>query len=179
MSGNNSATRSKKVFNIVGNIIFTIILLFIILALFSAIHTRIKGEEPSIFGHKLYYVASGSMTPTIPVGSLVIIKETDANGIKNSDVITFKGSSNTVVTHRVVEVSKDKQSFTTRGDANNTNDPLPVVSGNLIGKVVIHIPFIGYLLQFLKTKYGLVVIIAVITFMLILNLLPKEKENKL
>ena len=119
------------------------------------------------------------MTPTLPVGSLVIVKEIDASGIKVSDIITFKGSSGTAVTHRVVEVPKDKKSFTTRGDANNTNDPLPVVSENLIGKVVIHIPFIGYLLQFLKSKYGLVVITAVIAFMIILNLLPKQKVNKL
>lgn len=179
MSGNNAGIRSRKIFNVIGNIIFTVILLIIILALFSTILTRIKGEEPSLFGYKLYYAASGSMTPTIPVGSLIIVKETDINGIQNSDIITFKGSGNTVVTHRVVEISNEKRSFTTRGDANNTNDPLPVISGNLIGKVVVHAAYIGYLLEFLKTKYGLVVSIAVITFMIILSLLPKQKENKI
>ena len=61
MSGNKSPVKLKKVLNIVENTVFTIILLFIILTLFSTAYSRIKGKEPSVLGHKLYYVASGSM----------------------------------------------------------------------------------------------------------------------
>ncbi|MDV3428111.1 MAG: signal peptidase I [Bacillota bacterium] len=169
----------KKCTRIIGNIIFYTFMLIIVFELIITLTTKVRGEEPSLLGYKLYYVASGSMTPALPVGSLIIVRETDAAGIKNSDIITFKGVSGTVITHRVVEVFNDKKSFKTRGDANNTNDPMPVALGNVLGKVVLHIPYVGYLMNFFKTRYGLIVIAAVITYMMILNLvLPKQKLEK-
>ena len=128
----------------------------IIFVLFTTMQAHMRGEDPTIFGYQFYYVASGSMTPTIPVGSLIAVRDTDYINIENKDIVTFRGLGNTLVTHRVREVSENGQSFITRGDANNIDDPIAVTMETLVGKVVFHLPYVGYFLKFLKSAYGVV-----------------------
>ena len=169
--------KKNKGYRSITNTFFLVLMLFMAFVLLTTVQTHIRGEDPALLGYQFYYVASGSMTPTIPVGSLIVVRDTNYINIENEDIVTFKGLGNTLVTHRVREVSGDGQSFITRGDANNMDDPMPVTVEKLVGKVVFHIPYVGYLLKFLKSQYGLVVLITFLILTLIMGLVSRGKKR--
>ena len=110
---------------------------------------------PSFGGLKCYSVVSGSMAPSLPVGSAVYIKSKSPEKIREGEIITdCTEQGKTVITHRVVESNREKQQFITKGDANNSCDPKPVSWKNLQGSVVFCIPFAGYALNFLGSRNG-------------------------
>ena len=125
----------------------------------------IKGEQASIFGYRFYHILTGSMEPTIPTGSNVLVKEVDPYALKKGDIITFiskdaaiYGSANT---HRIISVEKDDSGSTyyvTRGDANKLADSVPVYPEDVQGKVVFHMNsrFFSNFWGFLHTGPGFV-----------------------
>ena len=132
---------------------------------------------PRFVGYETFAVISGSMEPNMPVGAIVYAKEADFNDIKVGDAITFHANEKTIVTHRVIEVDKDNKQFTTKGDANNVQDADPVKYGNVIGKVGLTIPLLGYLSMYIKTPLGIAGICAIIFVLLFLNFLPSILEK--
>lgn len=158
----------KKVLKVIGNIIFYGLLLSFILISGIMLKAKSSGVQPSIFGNKFYIVLTGSMSPTIKVGDLVVVKEVKPEDIKENDIITFgSNSSDNITTHRVKEVLNDGQdiSYVTQGDANNVEDPMPVESDVLLGKVNKVIPSVGTILlwiqkNIMKILAGFIAIIA-------------------
>ena len=116
---------------------------------------------PRVFGAGAYHVTSGSMEPFIPVDSLVIAQKTDPETLQSGDVIAFY-EDGTVITHRVVENDTGNRQITTKGDANNVEDFSPVSYENVIGKVNIHIPYIGAVLEALSTMAGKIAMICLV-----------------
>ncbi|MGO1470530.1 MAG: signal peptidase I [Tissierella sp.] len=159
----------KNIFKILEQIIFYIVILALILMIIFVIQNRSSNEAPSIFGHRFYIVQSGSMEPILGVGSLIVVKEMEAKDIEVNDVISYKPNGETVVTHRVVNIENEKAlKFTTRGDANNADDPNPLNGSNIIGKQIFVIPYLGRLLAFVKTRVGLVVVMIIPASLIIL-----------
>ena len=76
---------------------------------------------------QLLTVVSGSMQPTLSLGSLVLVVPRDADAVRVGDVITFSppGDNTRTVTHRIVDVQGrgDELVVHTRGDANPVADP--------------------------------------------------------
>jgi signal peptidase len=116
-----------------------------------------KKYEPLI---SLYTIISPSMEPNIRVYDVVITKKTNANDIKEGDVITFISTSTLgeglTITHRVKSVIKTENDvkFRTQGDNNDTPDSALVTSNNLLGKVVFTIPQLGRIQFLLQSKEG-------------------------
>lgn len=155
----------KKILKIFGYIlIIGVIALYLPIAL------------PSILSYQEYEVISGSMEPEYPVGSLVYVKAADFGEINEGDVIAFS-SSGTVITHRVVEVDTQNLQFTTKGDANEANDFLPVSYSNTLGLVKFHIAGIGVLAAFLAETTGKLISIVLIIFGFIMLELAKKLES--
>jgi signal peptidase I len=106
-------------------------------------------------------VQSGSMEPNIKTGSIVIIHS--QSSYKVGDVITFFFNSHdeTPTTHRVVKMGEDdgEARFTTKGDANENVDPGEIEEDAVMGKVLLSIPFVGYILDFAKKPIGFALII--------------------
>ena len=100
-------------------------------------------------------VLSGSMEPVLNVGGMVVIKPVETSEIEIGDIITFY-SGESLVTHRVLDVivGQNDISFTTKGDANEEPDLLPVPANSVVGQVVIDVPYLGYLAAFVKTRLG-------------------------
>ena len=91
-------------------------------------------------------VGSDSMSPKINRGDAVIIKKvTDKTVIKKGDIIAFQKDKKVIV-HRVQSVSKSKgkETFVTKGDANNAVDGNVVKRKQLKGVIKFKIPFIAY-----------------------------------
>lgn len=146
--------------------------------LLAAVTGFISFSFPQIYGLKCYGVVSGSMCPALPVGSAVYIQEKNPEEIEEGEIITFTTEEGgTVITHRVVENNKGQQVFITKGDANDNIDISPVKWKNLCGKVVLCIPFAGYLLKFLGSWNGkITAILFLLAFYLVAELL--EGKNK-
>lgn len=133
---------------------------------------------PNLIGYKSFAVISGSMEPNIPVGSIVYAKEADFNELEVGDVISYRLSGDTMVTHRIQEINTDDSTVITKGDANNSADPNPIASSNIVGKVAWSVPLIGYISIYAKTPLGIAAICGVVALIIILNYLPEVLEHE-
>lgn len=109
---------------------------------------------PRVMGWVPLTILSGSMEPTIPTGSQVVVAPVEgadgAAGVQVGDVITVMPypDDDTLVTHRVVartEAADGAVALTTQGDANASADPWTVTGTRLRGVVRYHVPYAGYL----------------------------------
>lgn len=122
-----------------------------------------------------YTIVSPSMVPNINVLDVIIItRVSDSSKIKVGDVITFNStdyrSSGVTVTHRVRKIEKTsdgKYLFTTKGDANNTEDATRQPFSSIYGKVLIRIPKLGYVQYILSSVLGWVCLIIIPTVLII------------
>ena len=163
----------RKVLNLAGALIL-VLLLMLVLPL----------TVPRLFGFQLYEIQTGSMVPALPVHSVIYVRLCEADAISVDDVITFRleSGSDQLMTHRVVDINEETQSFTTKGDANEAVDQTPVPFQNVTGKVLFHIPMLGTLAAALKTGPGLAACAAVFAVVVILWVLAdrlkvKEREQ--
>lgn len=112
---------------------------------------------PRVTGAATYAVLTGSMTPTMRPGTLVVVRPIDPADIATGDVITFMPKVNDpeVVTHRVVGLGFDaggETVFRTRGDANPVPDVRMVRGEQVVGKEWYSIPYLGYLTNLLSGR---------------------------
>lgn len=101
-------------------------------------------------GYRAFVIRTGSMTPTIPPMSLVVVRTGE---YAVGQVASFR-KGDTVVSHRVVERRPDG-SLTTKGDANATADALPVPVSDVIGEVVAHEDRVGFWVVYLRNPLTL------------------------
>lgn len=123
-------------------------------------------------GWKALSVATSSMSPVIPQGSLVIIHQVPPRSLKVGDVVTYINPANTkqTITHRIVATGTELglPAFTTKGDANNAVDR-QILGGNVVGKVVWHVPKLGTLTSWLRKPLGFALIIILPAILIIID----------
>ena len=113
-----------------------------------------------LVGLQVFNVISGSMEPTYSVGDLLYVKTVDPDSVKVGDPITFVLNEDLVVaTHRVVAVDSQNRLFTTKGDANETEDAAKVHFNNLVGVPVFAVPLLGYVSAYIQSPPGMYVAI--------------------
>lgn len=140
------------------------------LILVSAILVCLPAVVPRALGYEVFCVVSGSMEPEILVGSAVFVKDTAPEKIEKGDVVAFQ-SRDSVITHRVVLNHKVEGEFTTKGDANEGEDPNRVPYDALLGKVEYHVPMLGDVLAVLTGAVGKAYLLAYAACGAMLNLL--------
>ena len=117
--------------------------------------------------YNAYVVETGSMIPEILVKDVVLTKRVETEDIKVGDVITFISSDprlpDITITHRVVDIYTDPITgdieYQTQGDNNNTVDATLTPSSNVLGKVILKLPKLGYLQDFLVDMSGWIFVI--------------------
>jgi signal peptidase len=109
-------------------------------------------------GYHLYIVHTGSMTPTLLAGDVVLDGPPKAT-YRPGDVITFRHSDRTtdLVTHSVIDF-KDGV-IHTKGDANRTPDAWEIRPDQVQGVVVRRLPRLGYVFIFLRQPLGLAALV--------------------
>ena len=144
------------------------------LIMLAALVASLAFTIPRFIGMQTYVVVSGSMEPSIPVGSLVYAKHIEPKPLVPGDVIVFystdaslmKGgaASNEAIpiTHRVIENRVEDTEIITKGDANAKNDFSPVSYINVLGKVLAHVPGLGLLAAPFATSTGKIAVVMVI-----------------
>ncbi len=147
----------KKIFTIIINV-FLIVLIFVgCLLLFSIL--PIKNNI------KVLSVISGSMEPTIKTGSVILIKP--VSDYSMDEIITFKTPNakkeDDYTTHRVYKINDNTGSpvYMTKGDANDSPDGQTITKDKIIGKYYGGLPYLGYLISYIKTLPGLLCIIII------------------
>lgn len=169
--------KKRNIFRTIWTIIVNTILVFLVLVgiLVAVSLIPIRGN------YQILAVMSGSMAPTIPVGGLIVVKPESTYNV--NDIITFKTSGATRIkdftTHRLVEIKdkNDKKTFITKGDANKTNDMEMIDPTSVVGKEIFSIAGIGYLLGYIKTLPGLILIVIVPAVIIVYEEVNKIKRE--
>jgi signal peptidase I len=118
-------------------------------------------------------VSGESMLPTIPDGSFAIVKRDLSYDV--GDIIAYnysEGSLSKVVVHRIID--KSGSLFVLKGDNNRSVDPVNVHPDMIIGKVMLYLPYLGYLPILVKNPVVLLLTFAITAA----SLLPSEKASK-
>ena len=163
----------KIIYFITSAFMYTVLFLMLIVCFTTIIYVlefnrAMKNGTTPIPIFSSYVIASGSMTPNIKVNDLVINQRVKAYEIQVGDVITFLSesplSNGLTITHRVIAIIQSPDGsylFRTKGDANQTADEWLVPEKNIVGKVLVKIPYIGYIHSFLTNSYGFLIVLVI------------------
>jgi len=103
-------------------------------------------------------VLTGSMTPTISTGSLIVDVPVDPGTLRVGDIATYQVApgQREFITHRIVKIdtSTTPTTFIFKGDANRGADIKPVPASAIRGRVLLHVPYLGSLRDMMHTKSG-------------------------
>ncbi|HBL40950.1 MAG TPA: signal peptidase I [Ruminococcaceae bacterium] len=151
-----------RVFNIIYNFFAIVIVLFF---LFTSVI--------AVSGTKVYAVATGSMEPEISKGSVVFVRPQSAYQV--GDVITAFLTDEQTFTHRIVEM--DAEQVYTKGDANLTVDPIPTQQNRIVGKVLFHLPLLGFLALHFNVTGILIAFGAVLVILIVVRFVLAKKQK--
>lgn len=161
----------EKIFKVVTDILLFIIIIAIFFTIYAYYQKDIlKRDYISYFGYTFFEVASGSMSDTINIKDLVIIKIGN-DSLKVDDIVTYK-SNEDFITHRIISINDN--SIITKGDANNDSDR-PVDRNDVLGKVVFVIPSFGvYRLVLFDIRVIISVLVTLILFVIYFSIRKKS-----
>lgn len=133
--------------------------------------TLFAAVAPQLAGYRSFTVRSGSMTPAIETGDVVVTKPISPLAARVGDVVTFVDPEGTgkLFSHRVqsVRAAGDEVAFVTRGDANTSTEHWRVPAGGSIGRVAYRIPKIGYALSWIDSGPARLALIAIPALLLL------------
>ena len=125
------------------SLLVTLLLIMAVLLCLYVVIQVLSDGYVNIGGFMMFRVVTGSMEPTIHVGSLLVTRETDIGKIVVDDIICFRTQEaeiwGRIVTHRVVDrlaMADGSVMLMTKGDANLVSDSYYVSQDNFVGKVV-------------------------------------------
>lgn len=103
---------------------------------------------PALVGGSAMTVLTQSMEPTLPPGTLVVVKPTPADEVAVGDVVTYQIRSGeaAVVSHRVIAktYTDGEVTFLTQGDNNSAPDAEPVRAVQIRGTIWYSFPLLGW-----------------------------------
>ena len=150
--------KNNKILKIIGNIIYTIIFIIVLFILIIAILQRTTNNEITLFGYRIFVVATGSMAPEYNVGDVLVSKEVDSATIQVGDDIVYEGKEGSfkdkIVTHRVIMIEKENENYRiqTKGIANTKADP-EITQNEVIGKVIYKMELLSLLQRAMSNNY--------------------------
>lgn len=168
----------KRIRRILGGII-TGVLLAVLVGVFGLIimQRNSGGSIPHFGGYFVASVLSGSMTPHIDTGDVVVdrlLGPTQAEGLRVGQIVTYRlpqmyNGKPMLITHRIVGVvtvrsnatGKTSRLYQTKGDANNAPDAALVSPSQVVGVFSFRLPYAGYLSSFVHRPLGFGILIGI------------------
>lgn len=141
---------------------------------------------PRFFPYQALIVRSGSMTPTLPIGSVVFYHHESATSVRPGQIILFDepGRTDVRVTHRVHQIVHTPQGtyFVTKGDANGSVDPWRIRATGTGWVVSFDVPAIGYPLAYLSTTWARLLLVSIpaitLGLLLLVENLPLRRRSR-
>lgn len=162
----------KKIQELILNIIIFVLAVITIFVVYSFVQVNILNREyTNLFGYSLFKTETGSMTDTIEIGDIVIVK-LDKN-IKEEDIITF-WQEGSIVTHRIIEINGEE--IITKGDNNNSKDK-PIKKDDVIGRVV-HIIHDVKVWQRVFSDINVIIPLLITVFLIVILFSYKETSKE-
>ncbi|MBQ7385263.1 MAG: signal peptidase I [Ruminococcus sp.] len=159
----------KKFFDVLCWVVIAVLVISVIISVAS----RFMGTNPSLFGYSVFRVSSGSMSPELEVGDVILGKSVDdPMNIKVGDIVTYKGSgelSGKLITHKVIVAPEEVDGeimLQTKGVANEIADS-PINADRVVSVVISELKFLESFYNFFFSPWGLLVIIALIIIVFI------------
>lgn len=119
-------TPMQQIAHIGFNAVFWVLVSGLIVIMFTAFQSKREGNIPVVFGFSVFRVQTGSMVPTLPIGSFVVVRApANPAALTAGTITTFYRSDGMVVTHRIIEVLTAEDGtveYQTKGD-NPANSP--------------------------------------------------------
>lgn len=175
----------KKVKSFLFYLVVAVLVVFISLELFVP-DTTIK-----VFGFKSYVVTTQSMEPEINVFDIVVDRNFDVENLEVGDIITFRVDADydgekDVVTHYIADIIVDSEtgkiSFKTHRHFENEDDlyqdPWTIDSSDVLGQYWFTIPKLGYVVEFIKSPFGIAIIFLNIIIISGIVYLIKKKDSE-
>ncbi len=119
--------------------------------------------------YKVYVIHTGSMTPTIPSTSAVVVRE---GSFRIGQVVSFTHAGE-VITHRLVGRAPNGE-YRTKGDANATADPWTLDAGQIIGRVEYAPPKLGYWIVYFRSPAGIASLFAGLICLLLISSITED-----
>jgi signal peptidase len=133
--------------------------------------TLLAAVAPQLAGYRSFTVRSGSMTPAIETGDVVVTEPISPLAARVGDVVTFVDPEGTgkLFSHRVqsLRAEGDEVAFVTRGDANTSTEHWRVPADGSIGRVAYRIPKVGYALAWIDSGPARLALIAIPALLLL------------
>ena len=170
----------KIVYGTLKKIFFTILILYVV---FICVQ-RLSGNN-TVFGFRLFTVATGSMKGVYNVNDVIAVKDFDNKKLKVGDDIAFIGNrgglENKLVTHRIIKIEEESNGriFTTKGVKNSVEDP-SITESQILGKVVGVVPVVTQINHVVKSQLGFFCLIfCPLVLVIVLEILQTITDIKL
>lgn len=128
-----------------------------------------------------FVIQGASMEPEIPFGSLIVDAAVSPDAVQVGDVVTIRAKNGVVVSHRITRIAVlgGERYYEIKGDANRTPDPVLVPATAVMGRMAVHVSYLGYLVAMLGTSSGLISLLAMLAAGLLLIVLVEQVEEEL
>ena len=175
---------NNKIFKIVYGTLKTIFFIILILYVVFICVQRLSVNN-TVFGFRLFTVATGSMKGVYNVNDVIAVKDFDNKKLKVGDDIAFVGNrgglENKLVTHRIIKIEEESngRNFTTKGVKNSVEDP-SITESQILGKVVGVVPVVTQINHVVKSQLGFFCLIfCPLVLVIVLEILQTITDIKL
>ncbi|SJZ40669.1 signal peptidase I [Anaerorhabdus furcosa] len=169
----------KRISHILFNILLAVLFMY---SFFSFLYPE---QTYKIIGFKIFSILTDSMDPTIPPGSMVLIKKIDdPSRLPINTIITFNADrlgEKIVLTHRLAKIETEEDGkirYYTQADGYYGLDSYETYADDLIGQYVLHIPYLGKIGLFLQSFFALVMMFIIFIIYQIYNYLMKKADRE-
>lgn len=170
----------KNTMSIVKNIGFGLICIVLGYVLIG----NLAANNSTIYGISHYMnvvVLTGSMEPEIKPGDYITVIKKDKDSYKVGDVVTYLRTTDSgekeKVTHQIISIDGD-QVITQGISSSNTNADTPITKDDIIGKHIITIPKLGWVMKFLSSTTGIILIVGLILAVIFWEITEPKKDEE-
>lgn len=130
-----------------------------------------------LLNYKMVSIKTGSMEPTINIGDLCLVHEVGkSEEYRQGDIVTFL-VGDVYVTHRIASDNGDG-TYVTMGDANKVADSGSLEKEDILGKVIVTVPVMGFFLEYITNPNGKLVVVVGVVLLVTLSLLLENVAGK-
>ena len=172
----------KKVFKGIGKALSIALIVFGVILIIFLVVSKVQGNPPTLFGHQMYFIRTGSMSDYLVPGDIIFSKTYDGGELRagtDGDVVTYFGEvegKRAMITHRVIEVDGD--TVITKGDKNPTADS-PIKKSDIEAVMVHKAVIIDKIYPIISSTWGFwLLIFTPIALLIVSEIVSLVKELK-